>query len=442
MDILPESIGRRPDRRRQGIALPTALFALLMVSILSVGMWTMVQVNAMSASNRKDATVALSLADGAATHTLAVLAGELDTISLTRLLLGSDSTVATADDGLLIDYGLAVTDQIPDTGYVMPGGRYFVELLDDPADDDTDPLADSNLRILARCTGVTLNGGSATVDIVIGAASFPAIATDGDLYLNGNPDILGACGGAHANNVVIVSGTPTVQTEVSAADSVEVSGDIVDPDDNSVPPVNNAPAIVIPDLDPLDYCDVADFILYANGYFVTVEPSRDSVDATSTPKNGWTRGSSSPVEWNLSGNSAVAGTHCIYGNVVVSGNPGPIAMTLLATGSVTYSGNPRVTSSHPDGILIISGGDVEVSGNPGGGAISYDGLIYAQSQCMINGNPNLYAQLLCNDEPETAGANNNVDQNGISGNPVITYNCGGMLAGERRILHWYQVLGG
>ena len=143
-----------------------------------------------------------------------------------------------------------------------------------------------------------------------------------------------------------------------------------------------------------------------------------------------------------SGGSTASGVYCVYGNVVVSGNPGPIDMTILATGSVKFSGNPRISSAHPDGILIMSGGDVSISGNPEGGTFAYDGLIYAHSQCEISGNPLLNAQLLCNDEPETAGADNFATENKISGNPTITYDCSGSLEGDRRIMHWYQVLGG
>ncbi len=221
-----EPVSRRPYGGRDGIALPTALFALVVVSVLAQGMWTITRLNNFSAVNREDAARALNLAEAGVAHTLGLLRSPLEATSLTNLLMGSDSAGGTGDDGLLIGYGLPGTDEIPAAGIAMEGGTYYVTLIDDAADLDGDPLTDSNSRILARCTGVTDYEGSASIDVVIGIPSFPAMASNGDLMINGNPDILGPCGGAHANNVVIVSGNPTVQTQISASDSVEVSGQI------------------------------------------------------------------------------------------------------------------------------------------------------------------------------------------------------------------------
>ena len=419
-----------------------------------MGMWTIARVNNFSAVNREDAARALNLAEAGVAHALGLLRGPLQATTLTNLLQGSDFTPDTGDDFLLIGYGLPVANMIPAEGIAMEGGTYFVTLIDDPAhpgENDGDPVSDSNGRIIARCTGVTDTEASASINVVIGAVSLPAIGTNGSLMLNGNPNILGACGGAHANQVVIVSGTPTVQTQVSASQQVQVSGQINQAGGGTSTPLSNQPPIQIPDLDPMDYCDTSDFILRANGYFVTVEPSRDSVDANSNPVNGWTMGSSNPVVWNLSGNSTAPGSYCIEGNVVISGNPSgpgqgqnrtPLPLSVFASGSVQYSGNPTLTAAHPSGALIMANGDVSISGNPSGGADSYNGLIYAQSQCQLNGNPVIGGQILCFDDPDPLGSNNFVNQNGMSGNPTIRYDCGGMSVGMRMILSWYQALGG
>ena len=50
----PPSLVRGPDRR--GLALATALFALLVVTILALGIWTMAEINTVSSVNRQDAT--------------------------------------------------------------------------------------------------------------------------------------------------------------------------------------------------------------------------------------------------------------------------------------------------------------------------------------------------------------------------------------------------
>ena len=174
--------------------MATALFALVVVSILALGIWNIADINSVSSINRQDAAKAMGLAEAAVAHALSVLINDLDTIPVTWLLLGADSTASTADDGLLVDFGLPSSDQIPDSGYATAGGRYYVTLLDDPGETDGDPLADENGFIPARCTGVTNDGGSATVDVRIGKA-MAAVAINGDLTLSGNPTILGQCGG-------------------------------------------------------------------------------------------------------------------------------------------------------------------------------------------------------------------------------------------------------
>ena len=111
-------------------------------------------------------------------------------------------------------------------------------------------------------------------------------------------------------------------------------------------------------------------------------------------------------------------------------------LTILATGSVEFEGNPHVVSAHPDDILIMSGGDVLMSGNPGGGD-AYDGMIYAHSQCQIAGNMTLSIQLICNGALETTGAIDLVSENLIDGNATITFKCSGGFAGPRQIMDWY-----
>jgi hypothetical protein len=96
--------------------------------------------------------------------------------------------------------------------------------------------------------------------------------------------------------------------------------------------------------------------------------------------------------------------------------------------------------------LFLAGGDMQFSGNASGTSNNYNGVIYSGSQCMISGNPRLYGQLMCKDQPEPPGAKNVVSTSDInasvSGNPEIIYSCGGRLAGKRRVLSWYQLFGG
>ena len=424
-----------------GMALPTALGALIATGVLVSGLWTIVDLNTMAAANREGAVRALLLAESGATHAQGLLRGALVDSSLNRLLRGSDNVINTADDGTLTGYGLPAADSIPVGGRAVNGGRYFVRLIDDPADGDGDPFNDTNSRILARCTGVTDDGGTAVVEVVIGVTPLPGMVTGGSLTINGNPEITGPCGSAHANEILVVSGNPVVENGISAADTVEISGSITDPSNQPVVPLHHQPPIQVPPVNTADYCTSADFVLQSDG-FILDKSTMTLHDASGNGWGGFKRGSSSPVIWEDDGNTINPGTYCAEGNVKIGGNHGvagnPLAISIIAEGSIEVSGNPYLTPAHPDGALLVADGDVSISGNPSGGNDSYQGLIYAGAQCKLSGNPQLNGNVVCKDDPNPAGSVEYASMNEISGNAKITFDCTGTFGGKRRVLSWYQ----
>jgi type II secretory pathway pseudopilin PulG len=380
--------------------------------------------------------------EAGAAHTLGVLRTGLRDSSATRLLRGSDGLPGTPDDGLLEGYALDTAIAIPAGGRSSTGGWYTVRLMDDPADADGDPSRDSNSFLLARCTGTTDDSASASVDVMIGSVPLPALAVDGRLVVSGNPAILGPCGGVHSNDTLVVSGVPTVATKVSSSDTVRVSGFIRDSAGTPRQPLHHQPPVEIPVLQAADYCAGATLVLRQDGFILS---GGLLFDARNNDVFGWKRGSSSPVVWTLSGNAASAGVVCAKGNVVVSGNPGapgaPLSMSILATGSIDISGNPYLTAAHPDGILFLAEGDLGISGNPSGSTDNYSGLMYARSQCKLNGNPNLSGQVLCKSDPDGPGDREITAEASVSGNATLRYDCGGRAWGQRRVLSWYQRFG-
>lgn len=437
-------VGHGAGLGSRGMALPAVLTALMATMVLMTGLWTMVDLNQMAAVNRESSVRALQLAEMGAAHTQALVRGALEDTTLTRLLRGSDDVVNSADDGLLIGYGLPAADQLPAAGITVSSGTYSVRLVDDPSDGDADVLTDSNNRILARCTGVTPDGASVSIDVVIGITSLPGFFTNGNLSISGNPSIVGECGSVHANAILVVEGNPTVEGTVSAADTVDQSGNLQDPDGNPIEPLHHQPPIEAPPLNPADFCTDADFLLRADGFYVDLGTGV-ATDARSNPVMGWTVNLEPPVMWNLAGNTMSDGTICAQGNVEISGNPGspgnPVQTSIIATGSVQISGNPYITPSHPDGVLIVAGGDVDIAGNPSGGNDNYEGLVYAGSQCQLSGNMSLNGNVVCNDAPNPPGSRGWVNQNNMSGNPSVTFQCGGFGGGKRRVISWYQTFG-
>ncbi len=427
-------------KKQSGFAMVTVLVALALVTTIGVALTGMGVVQYRTSVNHRSATRAVLMADAGATHVLALMRGPLAGLEYSQILAGDDGIWDTADDGILTGFGLSAYDEVPDTGMAVAYGRYSVRIVNDPGDPSGDPAVDSNNQMIAICSGQTLDGGVAEIRALLDASAFPAIATNGDLDLPGNPDILGPCAGVHANGSLTVSGNPTVDGDVTATGDVLGSGTITDPDGYEVIPRSDEPPIEVTEYDPMDYCGAADYVL-RDGWIITVGPPRDSALAGSGPAAlgwDWDPGDN---EYQLGGNDAEPGTICAYGNVKISGNPGekgsPAVMTILAQGSVQVSGNPRLRAAHADDILIMATGDVVISGNPYASGDNYSGMIYAGSQCMLNGNPKLDGNLLCYDAPGPSGALDLIDENKVNGNPTITYDCTGIRK-RTSIAAWWE----
>jgi hypothetical protein len=315
-------------------------------------------------------------------------------------------------------------------------------LIDDPDDPLPNPLDDGNSRIVARCTGRTNDGAVVEIDAVIAATPMPGIAAEGNLSVPGNPQIMGGCGSIHANGNLTLNGTSTVAEFVSASGTV--SGDAQLPDGQPAPEYSGQPPVDIPDLNPIEHCDNADYVLRADGYVVVVATGQ-AYNANSNEVFGWKRSGNNPVKWDLSGDNSVDGTVCAEGNVYVSGNTGtaddPREMSIIATGSIEISGNPYLNTDDEDNIQFLAGGDLKIAGNPTVGLNNFSGLMYAGSQCVISGDPNIGGQVLCDNKTNPPGATNLATQNMINGNPTITYDCDWNIFNKRRVVFWYQRIG-
>ena len=433
--------GRRLGRR--GLALPSAMFAVVTLSVLIAGLYTFADLSAKATRNRESATRSVHVAEAGINHTLGLMRESLRMHSFTRLLRGSDNVVATADDSVLTGWGLSSSDEIPLAGQTFQGHSYFVSVRDDAADGDADAATDLNGRLLVRCRAVTSDGASLEVAAVIGAVPFPAVAADGNLHFSGTPQIAGVCGGVHSNGNVSAGSNTTIQTQATATGTA--TGGFKLPDGTPAPKLGGQPEVPIPDLVPLDHCVGADFRLTSTGNVVNLTTGA-STPAIASPVNGWKRSSGPPlVKWDLAGIGAVGGTYCVEGNAYISGNNGtavtPLNLSVVATGSIEVSGNPFLIADHDDEILFLAGGDLSISGNPAAGANNFQGLIYAGAQCKTSGNPVLFGQLMCANGAQPAGSVNIIANHEMSGNFTLTFDCSANVFNRRRVLFWYPQIG-
>jgi hypothetical protein len=417
------------------------MFALVAASILAAGVFAVSDLSAKAALNQERASKALRVAEAGVSHAMSLLRGNLRMHSFTRILRGSDNFIPTADDSLFINYGLAAGDQIPLAGKAFHGHTYFVSVRDDPSDGDANASTDLNGRVLLRCRSVTSDGATAEVSAIVGAVPMPGFAADGNVAFSGSPDIVGACGGAHANGNLTSSGTgPIIATQATATGTV--SGNYNLPDGSPAPELGGQPEVVIPDLNPMDYCAGAEFSLTAVGTVVNLVTGVTS----GAPTGGWTYDPVT-VTWHITGTATVpaAGTYCAQGNVWVDGSVGtsttPKKLSILATGSIKIEGTPYIAADHDDGIMVMARGDIYLAGNATAGTTSYQGMAYAGAQCSAQGNVTMFGQLLCANGPQPAGAIDWASGHTVSGNFILNFDCSANVFNKRRVLYWYPRIG-
>lgn len=453
--------GVRPGSRR-GMALPSALFGLVTVSVLATAIFASSRTQSMSTRNRESATRAIQLADNGMTHALVLVGDTLKGYPFNWLLKGSDNVADNADDGVLAGYIVSSAANIPAGGRAATGGSYTVRIIDDPADGDANAKNDLNLKVIVRCTATTTDGGSASVDAVVSQVVLPAIASDGNMTIGSQASVLGQCGAIHTNgNLTLPTGggsKPTIAGTVTATGTAV--GSALDTLAATKNPTAGAPSVAIPDLNPPDFCPAgAEFLLRADGRAVRVSTGevRNAQSAGLGGAQEWGFRYQTPPTWTMVQAGAVSGSKiCVDGNFEISGNMGtagaPFNVTIIATGSVSVTGTPFLAPATTDSVLIVSGGDVNLAGNASGSASNYEGLIYAENQCAVSGSPRMSAQVLCKNKtptlvttPMTTIASPFTSftvkdwsaTNSIGGSAIIQYRCGGLLA-KRRVFSWVQ----
>jgi hypothetical protein len=393
-----------PGRSRRGVALPSAMFALVAASILVAGVFAIADLSAKATLNQERATRAMQVAEAGMAHTLSLLRGPLRGITYTRLLKGN-STATTTDDSLLIGttapYSLAANDQIPLAGKAFAGGTYFVSVRDDSADTDGDPSADMNGRIRVRCRAVMADGSAAEINAIVGAVPMFGIVMGGNTEISSSATVSGACGSIHVNGNLTGGGSPTVTAGASATGTVGPG--------SLAPQLEGQAAQIIPNLIPAEHCPPTGIPV---------------VNAL------WLPAATDLVNGN---------TYCVTGNVQLSNDFATMAnkrtVSIIASGSIKISAKPMMKAAHPDGFVLLAGGDLDLQGDFG-----LEGVIYGGGQCYVSSAPVINGQFICRDNPTPPGTNW-VSANLISGSAQITFDCSTNSFNKRRALFWYPRIG-
>ncbi len=227
----------------------------------------------------------------------------------------------------------------------------------------------------------------------------------------------------------------TVQGPITASDSVTHWWYYGEEANHATEIRSHAPPIEVPKMDPLDYCADADYVL-RDGWKVNMTATPDSTYLGGGTDWSWSKASNT---YKLGGQPSNLGTFCAHGNISYTASIGsetePAPITLIATGAISLGGKSRIAPAHPDGLLIVAGGDIAIGGQAGA---RYSGLIYTENQCVFGGNATVEALVLCYDAPDSWSieATDITDWNEIGSSTTISYDCSGPRQSPRVTAWW------
>jgi hypothetical protein len=415
-------------RNERGSALLGVMLLLMLMSALAAALAVSGETETLISRNQQSGARAQAAAEAGLSHALELATtfifewknngfGSADA-AIDSLLAGVDGDPAdTADNGGLDERtGIASGEDIPIGGpnVGILGGlnvSYTAFVMDDdataPAADpeNADLADDENKVLLVRATGFGPDNTTVTIEAMISSFPFPAIATNDDLDIYGSYQVLGSSGGVHTNQDLTGSGASG-----TVAQTVTAVGTYTYPDPD-IDGYGGAAQIGIPPVNASDYLPQADYVLKSNGTMLIV--ATGVIDPS--PSNFWVFDPVA-VKWSLGGGSEVAGTYYAETDIAVSGNHGPVAMTLIAEGSIEIQGTSQMTPDTP-GVLFVTDEDLVVLGNPG--ATFSAGVMLAHEQIEIGGNSSINAMIQAED---AANVSSLITGNSVHGSVIITYN--------------------
>lgn len=422
-------------RSEKGIALVVVLLLMAVLSGLATGFAMNGRIETAMAVNEVYYAGARAAAEAGMNR--AVEAIRVD--NRTNLLAGLDNNpAATADNG---DIGFMFTGASPYAVDAASQYTYTVRVFDDddaalyggvallPAQlaamgEDGLAINDANDVLILRATGFGPTGTTVSLSrvllssesIVIPPPSLnPAILVNGDLNIGGNIKILGDAGSVHANGNLIVDGNSATVVENATASGTYTANKNFEAGGTSG---GGFGSINVPEIHASDFMHLADFILHDDG----TATLSDGVTACGVLCDEW---SWSGGTWNITGSDANTGTFYVETAVDISGSPsGPgnsnVAMSIIAEGSITIGGSPKLKPENIDKYQFITDGDFKMTGNVDvDDPTQVEGQILVREQIHISGNPEFQGRIMVEN---AENSHSEVDVSAIPGNPTFTYN--------------------
>ncbi|HEX8736118.1 MAG TPA: pilus assembly PilX N-terminal domain-containing protein [Pyrinomonadaceae bacterium] len=450
---------RRQSNRQAGAALITAIFAILIGTVIGIALFYSSMISFTIAVNDRDNTEALYLADAGVNHATALIE-KVEKSQYTNILTAGANPLPNTGDELSVApiMGLWTTAESIPPGNAGGGGvvnfgangtgRYWVTVKNDAAAGET-PVTDLNGILIITSTGVGRNGATATVEVVIkdSSANYPGVLINSKVKVSGSVKVNGTNGILHANDTVEIYGNPCADLYFSSSANIVNQGNLRGAGCVGAG-FNRAYQPIIPP--PLydiraDFYGKTDYILGATGLKAgkIYNGSEQLIHDTAATGNKWVSNGAT-WEWNpsykvwiQSGSTILNGSYYSEGNIAITGNFGnsliPARVSFIAEGFIYNQGKQYIAPAYRN-FSFIAGTDLKLSGKLTLAEVDnleVAGFSYAHHQIDFAGTPVIRGTVIaanqadtdspgcaCNIVPLESGYMN------IRGNPTIIVNGG------------------
>ena len=404
----------KPSENERGAALVTAIFAILLATLIGTALHYMAIISLTVAVNDRDNVEAFYIADAGINHAITLI-NKVDKSKFSLILKAGTNPLPNTGDELSVppisDLWTA-SESIPSGNRTSGGftsfgaggkGRYWVSVRNDTAAGES-PTIDLNGILIITSTGVGRDGATSTIETTIKSLpSLPAVLINGKANISGSVKVSGLNGILHANDTLLVNGNPCADLYFSTSASIINPNKTKGANCTGTGVIRSSQPIIEPPIYNIrdDFYGKTDYILGAVGSRAGKVYNGAGVlvfDATKN-SNKWVSGNAQwywypeKTAWVQTGTTILNASFYSEGNIAITGNFGsssnPARVSFIAEGCIYNEGKQFFAPKYQN-FSLVAGTDIKISGKLTTAAsdeLELEGITYARDQINFSGTP-------------------------------------------------------
>jgi Tfp pilus assembly protein PilX len=429
---MDKQMKRSEYSNERGAALVTAIFAILLGTLLAVAIYYATMTTMTISINDQETTEVLYLADAGISHAVALINKLRKDQYSTVLTNGANTTPGTGDElsGPPVTDAWTIAESIPagditSGGVSLGTGRYFVSVRNDAASGET-ATTDTNGILVITSTGIGRDGAASSIEVIVQngttKTSYPGFLANGLVKVSNVTKIIGPNATMQINDVLDTSSNLCSEQQIQITSSTVpnmgkiTTGPLCDQAGvlgSSVllsRPRINPPIIDIARLRS-DFRSKADFVFKPGAIYRQTNGVLDSFAMNDAEKAAvgfehwdW---SSSANKWSYSSGTALTDGTYYFENVDMKISNGgdpvtPPKITFFNEGSIEITNGPAF-QPHLPGYAMISANDIRVSSKLG--ILGNPGLVYAYGHVEFTNQTDIVGSIIVANYYRSDGTN-------------------------------------